>query len=149
MRIRIGTEPSMPSTTRTIRGWSSRIGIESVIRTDSVGGVEIRLEHEAAGPISALDRDDLPFRRDLPEPVVLGAEERREAGVRVEPGEARPVDRTVVAHEDSRMEVPDKPVILDADRQTVPPLDECPVLRKARPSGCFGKSVGGWPVTGG
>jgi hypothetical protein len=51
--------------------------------------------------------------------VGLVPEERREAGWRVEPREAKPVDGAVATNECGRLQVADQPIILDPHR---PPL---------------------------
>ena len=62
----------------------------------AVGGVEVGLEHERALAVAALGPLDVVGGREQPAPVRLVAEQRGEAGGRVEARQAEPVDRAVV-----------------------------------------------------
>ena len=80
------------------------------------GGVEVGLEHERAVAVAALRARHLGGGREQPAAVGLVAEQRGEAGGRVEPREAQPVDRAVAAHQRRGLRVADQGVVLDPQR---------------------------------
>ena len=80
---------------------------------DALGRLELGLEHERALPVAPPHGGDLTCRRDAPEPVVLGAEQGREARPRVEVREAQPVDRAVGPDKGCGAKVADDGVLLD------------------------------------
>ena len=85
--------------------------------------MEVELVHERAFAVPPLGVGHLAVRREQPAAVPLVAEQRREAGVRVEAGQAEPVDRAVAADERSRLQVADQAVVLELHRAVprVPP----------------------------
>src|SRR4029077_3860199 len=98
---------------------------------------------EAPGPVPPRDREHVSLRCDPPEAVVLGADERCEAGGRVEARETRPVDRPVGSDEHSRMQIADQAVVLDAKRHPpAPPTVACAYARRLTHKPPFGNS--GW-----
>ena len=77
---------------------------------------------ERLAPGNAQARGAFALGPDLPVPVVLGAEDGRQAGGGVEAREAEPVERSVAAHQCGRLQVTDEPVVLDGPRH-LPLLD--------------------------
>jgi hypothetical protein len=71
--------------------------------------VEFGLEHERAGAVAALGPADVTGGREQPAPVRLAAQQRGEAGRRVE---AREVDRAVPPDQGRRLRVADQRVVL-------------------------------------
>ena len=69
--------------------------------------------HERVLAVTALDRLDLAVRREQPAAVLIVAEQRGEAGARVEAREAEPVDRAVPPDERRGLQVADQAVVLD------------------------------------
>jgi hypothetical protein len=61
-------------------------------------GVEVGLEHERSLAVAPLGLADVSGGREQPAPVRLVAEQRGEAGGRVEARQAEPVDRAVATH---------------------------------------------------
>src|SRR4029077_10089113 len=83
---------------------------------DPVVGLELGLEDERVATVRA-PRPPEPARGgDQPAPVLPRAEERREAGARVEARHAEPVDRAVAADQRSGVVVADERVVLDPER---------------------------------
>ena len=80
----------------------------------SFGSLELRLEHESAVAVAPARRPAARGGRDLPVAVLLGAEQRGKACVRVEPRCAEPVDRAVVGDQRNGLRVADERVLLDA-----------------------------------
>ena len=78
---------------------------------DGEGGLEAR------GPVEVLPRrgDHLVGRGEQPAAVLLGAEQRGEAGGGVEARQAQPVDRPVLADQGGRAPVADQCVVLDGE----------------------------------
>ena len=86
---------------------------------DAVRGLELGLEDQRPRAIAPAHGPHGARRRDEP-PAVLGrAEERREAGGRIEAGNAEPVDRAVPPDEGRCLAVSDDRVVLDAQRHAV------------------------------
>ena len=125
MNSSIATVPRMPSTTRTTRGCVLFRGMQSVTPRDAVGGLEVGLEHQRMRPVPPRGADHLAGRGDPPGAVVLGPEQRREARGRVEPRQAEPVDRSVLADQRRGAQVADDAVILDRQRHRSPPVSPC------------------------
>ena len=75
--------------------------------------LEDRLEHERLGQVAALDALRLARRRDQPAAVLGTTEQGGEAGGRVEPGEAQPVDGARARDERGRAEIAEERVVLD------------------------------------
>ena len=75
--------------------------------------MEVELVHQRAFAIAPLDVGHLAVRRQQPAAVPLIAEQRREARIGVEAGQAEPVDRAVPAHERGGLQVADQAVILE------------------------------------
>src|SRR5215208_2956352 len=86
----------------------------------SVVGLELRLKHETSWPVPPRDARDPAGRRDQPPPVTLVAQQRGEAGPRIEAREAEPVDRAVAADQRGRVRVADERVLLDPLRHEAP-----------------------------
>ncbi len=81
-----------------------------------VGRGPLALQDEGVPAVAPGGARPAARRRQPPEPVLRPAEQRREAGGRVQPGQAQPVDRAVPADEGRGVQVPDDPVVLDALR---------------------------------
>ena len=80
-------------------------------------GVVLGLDHERVRAVPAPGGEDCRGTSgggDLPEPVILVAQQPGEARGRVEVRQAQPVDGAVDAHQGGRVEVSDDGVILDA-----------------------------------
>src|SRR5262249_4627411 len=60
-------------------------------------------------------------RAQRPAAVLVVADQRREAGVRIEPRRAQPVDRSGARHQRAGEGVPDQPVVLDLRRHAFIP----------------------------
>ena len=72
---------------------------------------------EGGGVSDVLSRHLVAGRRlELPVPVVVVAEQAREAGGRVEPRQAEPVDRAVLADQRGGVPVADEGIVLDRQR---------------------------------
>ena len=78
-------------------------------RDHAFSGLERGLEDRGAGQIAALGAADLALRRDQPAPVLGRAEQRGEAGVRIEVRQAEPVDRPVTPDQGPDTMLPMKP----------------------------------------
>src|SRR5204863_3896882 len=83
---------------------------------DAVLGLELRLEDERRVAIAAPRPPHPAAWRDEPAPVLRRAEERGEAGSRVEARDAQPVDRAVAADQRGRLVVADERVVLERQR---------------------------------
>ena len=82
-------------------------------RTRPVERLVGRLEHEGVVDVAA-GRDRVRVGgREQPPTVLRGAEQGREAGARVEAGQAQPVDRAAAADEGGGAEVAEHGVVLD------------------------------------
>ena len=79
----------------------------------AVLGLELGLEDQAARPVAAGPETPLPARREQPAPVLLVAQERRQAGGRIEAGQAEPVDRAVAPDQRRRPHVTDQRIVLE------------------------------------
>ncbi len=86
--------------------------------------LELRLEHQRPLAVPTGGTADLALRRDQPATVALVSEERGEAGRRVEPRHAQPVDGAVAPHQSRGLGVADERVVLDAERH-------CRILNEA------------------
>src|SRR5207248_2307911 len=75
-------------------------------------GVELRLEHNRAGSVPALDPADATPGGDQPAPGRFPVEEGREHGAGIEPRQAEPVDRSVPPDERGGTGVADERVVL-------------------------------------
>ena len=73
----------------------------------------IRLEDQRVLPVAPARAGRRGRRRQQPAAVLVVAEEGREAGARVEPRQAQPVDRAVPADEARRVRVADERVVLE------------------------------------
>ena len=85
-------------------------------RDGTFGGLEVGLEDQRVVAVAAADARGRLGRGDQPAAVLGPAEQGREAGARVEPGPAQPVDGAVAANQGRRLAVPDQRVVLDAQR---------------------------------
>ena len=113
------TRPSRQRATRTMSGASSRIGIESTTcRTPSAVWKSVSSTSVPCA-VAPLGTPHVVCRGEQPAPVRLVAEQRGEAGGRVEARQAEPVDRAVVADERRRLGVADQRVVLDPQRHRV------------------------------
>ena len=112
----MSTVPLTPSTERTRCGWSSRTGMQSVTRTvpsavsNSVSSTSVSGRYQRRVARMAVGAAG---RRDLPEAVVLVAEQLGEARRRVEVRQAQPVDRAVHPDQGGGVQVADDGVVLD------------------------------------
>jgi hypothetical protein len=86
-------------------------------------GVEVGLQYERVVAVAALDVVGVGRRREQPAAVRRVAQQRREAGGRVEARQAEPVDRAVLADERRGLRVADEGVVLDGERHARPRLD--------------------------
>ena len=78
-----------------------------------VVGPVLGLQHQGVALVAAADLPDTPGRGEQPAAVGAVAEQGGEAGRRVEPGQAQPVDRPLPAHQPGRVGVADQGVVLD------------------------------------
>jgi RNA polymerase sigma-70 factor (ECF subfamily) len=97
-------------------------------------GVEVGLQHQRVVAVAALDALHLAGGREQPAAVRRIAEQRGEAGGRVEPRQAQPVDRSVLADQRRRLRVADDGVVLDRERH-------CPRVRSRAPNAAHLYSV--------
>ena len=81
-------------------------------------------------------------RRDQPSAILRRAEQRREAGRRVEARQAEPVDRAVAADQSRRHQIADQTVILDRFGATIILIIHGTGFSMRRPTGQHPKS--GW-----
>jgi hypothetical protein len=79
----------------------------------ALAGAELGLQHQGLAPVAAGHAVGAAGRGDPPEPVLLTAQQRGEAGAGVEPRQAQPVDRPVPARQRGGMPVADHRVVLD------------------------------------
>ena len=80
-----------------------------------VRGLELLLEHQRPGQVAPGPGDAAARRSDQPPPVGGGPEEGREAGGRVEAGQAQPVDRPVPPDQRRGLGIADEGVVLDLE----------------------------------
>ena len=116
MSVRMRTRPRRPSTIRTTSGASPRTGMKSVSRTAPSAHSSSVSSTRPVAAIAALDPRQVGRRAQRPAAVLLRPDEGGEAGARVEPREAEPVDRPLARDERGGLEVADQPVVLDARR---------------------------------
>src|SRR6185436_8871245 len=76
-----------------------------------------RLQDQAVTAIASGD-PGLVAGRDDPAPLLVITDERREAGVRIEPRPAQPIDRAVTPHERRRFAVADQRIVFNAQRHS-------------------------------
>ena len=79
----------------------------------AVIGLEMGFEHQSVRPIPAGDAG-FPARRNRPSPVFAGAEQRRKAGLRIEPRAAEPVDRAIAGDQRRGTAIADDRIVFDA-----------------------------------
>jgi len=97
---------------------SIRIGTRHAVDhpDHAVVGAVLGLEHQGVAQVAAADLPHRPGRGEPPAAVALVAEQCGEAGRRVEPGQAQPVDRPIPAHQPGGVGVADQRVVLDGCR---------------------------------
>ena len=83
-------------------------------RGRSAGAAELGFEDQRVAAVAAAGLMGLGARSDQPAPVIGSAEQRREAGGRIEARHAEPVDRTVEPYQGGGMHVADDRVVLDS-----------------------------------
>ena len=83
-------------------------------RDRAVLGLEVRFEDQRVGAIAPRDLGVPVARRDDEAAVLARAEQRREAGIRVEARPAQPVDRAIAADQRGALAVADQRVVFDA-----------------------------------
>ena len=79
----------------------------------AVRGLPERLQHERVAPVLPVRAGAAGGRREQPVPVLVVAEQRGEAGRRVEVRQAQPVDRPVPADQRRRVQVAQQRIVLD------------------------------------
>ena len=148
LRRDLARSPRAPRRSARGPGSSPRGGMKSMTRTapSSVSKVVSRMS--VSRPVAALDPCVGRGRREQPAAVLGAAEQRGEAGARVEPGQAEPVDRARAGDERCRLQVADQRVVLD------PHGSKCVQLRPRAASGtsrsrnaCSSRHMRGSPST--
>ena len=79
----------------------------------SIGSLELSLKHQRVVAVAAADGNDLVSRSEEPAAVVARAEQGGEDRPRIEPRQAEPVDRSVLADQRRRLAVADQGVVFD------------------------------------
>ena len=77
------------------------------------GRFDFRFEDQRVTPITAARRGDFSLREKSPSPIFPVAQERGEAGARIEARKAKPIHATIAADERPRLRVAQECVIFD------------------------------------